>query len=225
MKSKKRVLVIGGGVGGTMTVNNLVNKLYPEICRNELEVMMLSNSETHEYKPANMYVAFNSFYPHELRRKQRSLLRPEINFQVEEVIEFNFQGCYVACKSGKKYHYDYLLISTGCIPSPERIEGLKQAGDHFYQTEPAQKLGGKLRNIKEGRILITVNFPETPNVPHQCGIAPVETTLMLHEYLTQRGVRDKVEIMYTYPTVAQTVKNCLFLQKPTCSVLPNLFEV
>lgn len=28
---KKRVLIIGGGIGGTMTANHLVRKLYPEI--------------------------------------------------------------------------------------------------------------------------------------------------------------------------------------------------
>lgn len=120
MNTKKRVLVIGGGIGGTMTANNLVSKLEPEIYRDEVEVMMISNSEIHEYKPANMYVAFNCFHPHELRRKQRSLLRPEINFLVDEVTEFRFQSGQVICKSKKVFHYDYLLIATGCIPSPDQ---------------------------------------------------------------------------------------------------------
>jgi len=123
-----------------------------------------------------------------------------------------------------RYDYEFMIISTGCIPSPERIEGLKEAGDHFYQTKPAQQLAHKLRTIEEGRIFITVNFPKTPNVPHQCGIAPIETTLMLDEYLRKRGVRDRVEIIYSYPTVSQLLRNCLFLQKPTCDVLPTIFD-
>lgn len=220
----KRILVIGGGIGGTMTANNLVVKFYPEILSGEIEIMMLSNSPWHVYKPANMYVAFNAYHPHELVRKQRSLLRPEIIFQVDEVEGFDFNANRVCCKSGKRYEYEYLVISTGCVPSPERIEGLKEAGDHFYQTEAAKQLGQKLRTIKEGRIFITVNFPKTPNVPHQCGIAPVETTLMLDDYLRKRGVRERVEIIYSYPTVSQMLRNCLFLQKPTCDVLPNIFD-
>lgn len=116
------------------------------------------------------------------------------------------------------------MISTGCVPSPERIEGLKEGGDHFYQTEPAMQLAQKLRTIKEGRIFVTVNFPKTPNVPHQYGIAPVETTLMLDDYLRKRGVRDRVEIIYSYPTVAQLLRNCLFLQQPSCDVLPTIFD-
>lgn len=222
--TKKRVIVVGGGIGGTMTANNLVVKLYHEIVRGEVEVMMLSNSPDHVYKPANMYLAFNSYHPHELVRKQRSLLRPEIIFHVDGVESFEFDKNRVLCESGKKYDYEYLVISTGCVPAPERIEGLKEAGDHFYQTRAAQQLGRKIRTIEEGRIFITVNFPKTPNVPHQCGIAPIETTLMLDEYLRKRGVRDRVEIIYSYPTVSQLLRNCLFLQKPTCDVLPNIFE-
>jgi sulfide:quinone oxidoreductase len=85
-------------------------------------------------------------------------------------------------------------------------------------------LAQRLRTIKEGRIFVTVNFPKTPNVPHQCGIAPIETTLMLDEYLRRRGVRDRVEIIYSYPTVSQLLRNCLFLQRPTCSILPTIFD-
>jgi sulfide:quinone oxidoreductase len=165
--STKSIIVVGGGIGGTMTVNNLVAKFYPEILKGEIEIMMLSILLNHIYKTANMYVAFNAFYPHELVRKQRSLLRPEIIFHVDGVESFEFEQNRVLCESGKRYHYEYLVISTGCIPAPERIEGLKEAGDHFYQTKSAQQLAQKLRTIQEGRIFITVNFPKTPNVPHQ----------------------------------------------------------
>lgn len=87
----KRILVVGGGIDGTMTANSLVVKFYPEILSGEVEIMMLSNSSWHIYKPANMYVAFNAYHPHELKRKQRSLLRPEIDFRVDEVEAFEFK--------------------------------------------------------------------------------------------------------------------------------------
>jgi sulfide:quinone oxidoreductase len=171
-----------------------------------------------------MYVAFNAFFRDELRRKQRDLLRPEIDFQVEEVERFDFALESVQCKSGKRFNYDHLIISTGCVPSPERIEGLAEGGDHFYQHAPARQLADKLARMEKGRIFITVTFPKTPNVPHQCGIAPIETTLMLDDMLRRRGVRDKVEIVYTYPAVSQLLRNCLFLQKDTCEILPAVFE-
>lgn len=221
---KKRILIVGGGIGGTMTANNLVVKLYPEICRGEVSVTMLSNSPYHYYKPAFMYIAFNMFYENELKRKQKSLLRPEVEFVVDEVVAFHFDKSEVETRSGKRIGYDFLVISTGCLPAPERIEGLSEAGDYFYQYEPARRMADKIARIEKGRIFITVSFPKTHNVPHQCGIAPIETTLMLDDYLRKRGVRDKVEIVYTYPTVSQLLRNCLFLQKDTCDILPPIFE-
>jgi sulfide:quinone oxidoreductase len=220
----KRIVIVGGGVGGTMLANQLVNKLYPEILRGEVLITLLSNSPDHYYKPAFMYVAFNLFFQEELKRPERSLLRPEITFNVEEVTRFDFAGQRLKTRSGKVYDYDFLVIATGCVPAPERIEGLKEAGDHFYQYDPARQLAQKLSTIEKGRIFITVSFPQTPNVPHQCGIAPVETTLMLDDFLRRRGVRDKVEIIYTYPKTAQLMRNCLFLQRPTGEILPSVFE-
>src|SRR5699024_10192010 len=220
----KHILVVGGGIGGTMTANNLVAKLYPEVSRGEVTVSMISDSPWHYYKPAFMYVAFDMMFQDELRRKQRSLLRPEVDFTLDKVTEFDFKGSCVKTRSGKRVDYDYIVVSTGCIPSPERIEGLKEAGDHFYQHDPARQLANKLRDFEKGRIFITVNFPTTPNVPHQCGIAPMETTFMVDEYMRRKGVRDQVEIVYTYPTIAQLVRNCLFLHEPTGNVLPDIFD-
>ena len=219
----KHILIVGGGVGGTMLANQLVSKLYPEILRDQVRITLLSNSPDHSYKPSFMYVAFNLFFQEDLKRPERSLLRPEIDFQVEHVSRFDFTGQTLHTRSGKRFGYDFLVIATGCVPAPERIEGLQQGGDHFYQYEPARQLAQRLASIERGRIFITVSFPQTPNGPHQCGIAPVETTLMLDDYLRRRGVRDKVEIIYTYPTTAQLLRNCLFLQRPTGEVLPNLF--
>lgn len=218
------IIIVGGGIGGTMTANSLVAKLYPEIRRGKVRISLISNSPWHYYKPAFMYVAFGAFYKDELRRAQASLLRPEINFILDEVEGFEVKQSRLQLRSGKVKNYDYLVVSTGCLPAPERIEGLKEGGDHFYQHDPAKQLFEKLSTIEKGRIFIGVTFPQTPNVPHQCGIAPMETTLMLDEFLRRRGVREQIEIVYTYPTVAQLVRNCLFLQEETCAVLPPIFD-
>ncbi|CNF08942.1 FAD/NAD(P)-binding oxidoreductase [Yersinia nurmii] len=220
---KYRIVIIGGGTGGTILANLLAGKLRRDIVSKKVEIILMSDSPMHYYKPAFMYVAFNLFLKQELERPQKSLLRPEISFIIDKAEGFDLNKRIIFTRKGEKYGYDFLVFATGCVPRPEWIEGLVESGDHFYQYEASRRLAEKLAKIEKGRIFITVSFPETPNVPHQCGIAPLETTLMLDDYLRQRGVRSAIEIIYTYPTVAQLLRNCLFLQRPTGDILPNVF--
>lgn len=219
-----RILIVGGGAGGTMLANRLAAKLHPEIVRNKIQLTVLSNSPWHYFKPGLLYVPFGRYFKEELRRPERSLLRPEIDFRVDEVNEFDYKANRIHTRSGHHYEYDYLVIATGLLSAPERIEGLKEAGDHFYDYAPALRLAEKLKTIEKGRIFVTVSFPETPDVAHQCGIAPVESLLMVDDFLSQRGVRNQIELVYSYPAVAMSQKHALFLQEATSEALPSIFD-
>lgn len=43
------IVVVGCGIGGTMTANNLVAKLYPEIRAGKVRVSLISNNPWHYY--------------------------------------------------------------------------------------------------------------------------------------------------------------------------------
>ncbi|MGD9670958.1 MAG: NAD(P)/FAD-dependent oxidoreductase [Hyphomicrobiaceae bacterium] len=188
-----KILVVGGGTGGTIVANNLARRLSKEIQAGKVQITMLSASYRHMYQPGLLYVAFGQMMPDELYRDQATLLESSIDFQVDPVEHFALDQNHVVAKSGKKYGYDIIVIATGSRMVPEEIPGMNEGADFFYTEASALKLYKKLREFQGGRVCITVG------VPHKCPIAPVEMVFALHDYFKMRGIRDKVHIKYCYP--------------------------
>jgi len=188
-----RILIVGGGMGGTILANNLARRLKPEMKSGKVQLEMLSASDKHAYLPGLLYVAVGRMTPDELYRDQASLLEPGIAFSVDPVTEFMLDKNQVKTKSGRVVAYDLLAIATGSRIYPEAIPGLKENAEFFYTEETALKMFNRIRQFQGGRIVIAMG------VPHKCPMAPLEITFMLDDYFRERGIRDKVQIHYTYP--------------------------
>ncbi len=188
-----RILIIGGGMGGTILANNLARRLAPELKAGKARITMLSASERHFYQPGLLYLAFGRVTPDELYRDQASLLEPGIEFFVDPVEQFLLDQNQVKVKSGRTFDYDILAIATGSRPVPELIPGLAENSETFYTEETALKMFRRLREFQGGRVVVAVG------VPHKCPMAPLEITFMLYDYFKDRGILDKVKLHYTYP--------------------------
>ena len=188
-----RILIVGGGMGGTILANNLARRLAPEMRSGKARISMLSASERHFYHPGLLYLAFGRITPDELYRDQASLLEPGIEFRVDPVEEFMLDKNQVKTKSGKVEGYDIVAIATGSRPVPELIPGLAENSETFYTEETALRMFKRLREFQGGRVVIAVG------VPHKCPMAPLEITFMLHDWFKDRGLNDKVKLHYTYP--------------------------
>ena len=188
-----RILIVGGGMGGTILANNLARRLAPEMRSGKARISMLSASERHFYQPGLLYLAFGRITPDELYRDQASLLEPGIEFRVDPVEEFMLDQNQVKTKSGKVEGYDIVAIATGSRPVPELIPGLAENSETFYTEETALRMFKRLREFQGGRVVIAVG------VPHKCPMAPLEITFMLHDWFKDRGLNDKVKLHYTYP--------------------------
>jgi sulfide:quinone oxidoreductase len=188
-----KILIVGGGMGGTILANNLARRLTNELKTGKAKITMLSASEKHMYQPGLLYLAVGRITPDELYRDQASLLEPGINFHVDPVEEFMLDNNQVKTKSGKTYDYDIMVIATGSRMFPEGIPGMVEGAETFYTEETALKMFKTLKNFEGGKVVITVG------VPHKCPMAPLEITFMLHDYFKDRGMLDKVQLHYTYP--------------------------
>jgi len=204
-----RILIVGGGTGGTILANNLARRLSAEIRNHKVRITMLSASDKHMYQPGLLYVAFGQMTPDQLYRDQRGLLESSIDFHVDPVKEFHLDENNVVTESGKKHEYDIIVIATGSRIAPEQIPGMAEGAETFYTEESAVKLFKRLREIEEGTVAVVVG------VPHKCPIAPVELVFSLHDYFKARGIRDKIKIKYHYPIGRiHTIQNVATWAKP-----------
>ena len=188
-----RILIIGGGIGGTILANNLARRLSGEMRSGKVRITMLSASDKHMYQPGLLYLAVGRMTPDELYRDQRSLLDPGIEFMVDPVEEFRLDKNEVKTKSGKIHGYDILAIATGSRPMPQETPGLSENAEMFYTEESALKMLKRLQQFEGGKVVIAMG------VPHKCPMAPLEITFMLYDYFKDRGILDKTKIHYTYP--------------------------
>ena len=81
----KRILILGGGVGGTLTANLVSRKLKREIAAGEVEVTVVDATGSHVYQPGFMYIAMGGERAANLARPERSLLDHRVKLVVGEV--------------------------------------------------------------------------------------------------------------------------------------------
>ena len=188
-----RILIVGGGMGGTILANNLARRLKNELKTGKARITMLSASDKHMYQPGLLYVALGRMALDELYRDQASMLEPGIEFHVDPVEEFHLDKNQVKTQGGKTHSYDLIAIATGSRAVPEAIPGLAENSINVYTEAAALKFFKTISEFKGGRVVVVVG------VPHKCPMIPPEITFTLYDYFKDRGLADKVSFHYTYP--------------------------
>ena len=120
--TRPHIVILGGGVGGTLTANLLVRKLKKEIARGEAEVTIVDASGVHVYQPGFMYIAMGGERAEGLERPEASLLDKEVNLVIGKVVRVDEAASAVELEDGSRLHYDQLVLATGSRIAPEEIE-------------------------------------------------------------------------------------------------------
>lgn len=184
-----RVVVLGGGVGGTLVANLLSKDL-----GREGKVTLVDPTGMHVYQPGFLYVALGQANGRWLSRDVRTLLRKDVGLIVEPAVRIDPEAGTVQLARGEPLGWDYLVIATGARLVPEQIPGLAEGGFDFYSLEGAQRLREELRRFKGGRIHVGIS-----GIPYKCPPAPVEFVFMLEEYLRKRGIRERSQVTLLSP--------------------------
>ncbi len=192
----KTVLILGAGTGGTSLANKLVKKLDPQ----EWKIIVVDRDTNHYYQPGFLFVPFGMYQPDGVVRPKKNFFSRPIEFILSdiEVIEPDASQVKLV-KDQRVIHYDYLVVATGCDIAPEETPGLKDGGWHknifdFYTYEGSVALAKFLSSWKGGRLVVNI-----AEMPIKCPVAPLEFIFLADWFFHERGMRDKVELIFTTP--------------------------
>ncbi len=190
----QRILILGGGVGGTLTANLLAKRLRRELKTGEVSVTVVDGTGRHTYQPGFMYIAMGGERAEHLERPERGLLDPRVSLVVGSIERVDEATRTVHLADGQRLGYDQLVLATGSRIVPEAIEHFDTQAHHFYSAEAALRLRQALDAFTGGTIVIGI-----AGMPYKCPPAPLEVAFLIEAELRGRGLRDRTELHYCSP--------------------------
>lgn len=203
-----KIVVLGGGVGGTLAANLIEKEL-----GHEASVTVVDPLGMHVYQPGFLYVALGEANGRWLAQDERHLLRDRVQMVIDGAVKVDPMQRTITLARGDQLSYDYLVLATGSRLAREEIPGLVEGAHDFYSLDGAIRLREALRSFPGGRVLMGV-----AGIPYKCPPAPVEFVFMLEEYLRKRGIRDKSTITLASPL------NRAFTIETTSKVVQPILE-
>lgn len=184
------IVVLGGGVGGTLVANLLARKL----TRRQAHITLIDRTGVHVYQPGWLYVPFGGEIPERLERPERSLLNSKVTLVVGDVRTIDREQRAIVMADDLTIPFDYLVLATGAQVAPDMLPGFAEGAHHFYTAPAALRLEAALREFAGGKIVVGV-----ADIPYKCPPAPLEFTFLLDDYLRRHGLREATEITYLSP--------------------------
>ncbi|MEO5940826.1 MAG: FAD/NAD(P)-binding oxidoreductase [Candidatus Limnocylindrales bacterium] len=194
MGALNRIVVLGGGVGGTLTANLLARKLHRELKAGMAEITVVDTSGEHVYQPGFMYIALGGERAANLHRPERGLLDKRIQLVVGTVVRVDPERRTVELADGAVLAWDNLVLATGSRIVPEAIEHFTTEAYHFYTAAAAADLRAALDRFAGGRIVIGI-----AGMPYKCPPAPLEVAFLIESELRERGLRGQTTIDFCSP--------------------------
>ena len=193
--SRKRVVILGGGTGGTL----LANRMRRRFQEDQLQIDVVDRDDAHVYQPGLLFVPFGLADPDRLVRSRRSQLRRGIQYHQTEVERVSLADQRVHLSDRTTLPYDALVVATGARLLPDETEGMTGPGWQesvftFYDLAGARGLRDALAGFDGGRLVVDI-----ADFPIKCPVAPIEFAFLADWYLRRRGIREQTTLTLATP--------------------------
>ena len=191
----RKLLILGSGTAGTM----VANKLRGRLPKHEWSITVVDRDDQHHYQPGYLFIPFGQYTRDQVVRSRHHFLTDGVDFVVGSVDRVQAGDNQVLLEDGRTLEYDQLVIASGTTPRPDQTPGMLDAEWRksifdFYTLEGAEALAEALKRFDSGRLVVHIT-----EMPIKCPVAPLEFTFLAEAWLRERGLRDRVELVYVTP--------------------------
>jgi len=184
---KKRILVLGAGFGG-LELSTMLSEAFGD----GIELTLIDQNDSFYFGFSKLDVMFGKATPDAVRLPYKKIAKPGVRL-LQETISAVDPVAKRATTNRGTHEADFLVVALGADYDFDKTPGMADATE-FYTLEGATRLGEMLRTFTGGRVLIAVG-----GAPFKCPPAPSEAALMMHDYLTTRGIRGACDITLILP--------------------------
>lgn len=191
----KRLLVLGAGTAGTMVVNHL----RPKLDADEWSITIVDEDPIHVYQPGLLFIPFGTYDRSDVLKPKRDFVPRGVDLVEGAIDRVEPEDDRVVLEDGRELGYDFLVVATGTHPQPDQTPGLdgrswRTTVHDFYTLDGAEALADALETWEGGRLVVNIM-----ELPFKCPVAPLEFTFLADAFFAERGMRDRVELVFVTP--------------------------
>jgi sulfide:quinone oxidoreductase len=196
MKTPKRLLILGAGIGGLSVIKELAESGVP---LDDLAITIVDNDFSH-------YLGFTLPWVMRGWRDEDSVpIRPTpdalraVRTVTGSVHHIDPATRTVTLADSTLISFDALVIATGARNAVDKVPGLRSAVDHatavhYYSADAAADAHVALQNFRGGKLVFLVT-----SAPFRCPVAPYEGALLAADLLRDNGSRETTQIVVYSP--------------------------
>lgn len=182
------VVVLGAGFGGLELATVL-----SEAIGDGLDLTLIDKNDSFVFGFSKLDLMFGRTTSEAVRLSYGRIAKRGVRFR-QEIVKAIDPVARRVTTNRETYNADVLVVALGADYDFAATPGLIEGGNEFYSVKGAERLRDVLSHFSKGRAIVGVT-----STPFKCPPAPSEAALLLHDYLTARGVRSECDISYVMP--------------------------